>query len=360
MFLFDKYEPKHLRDIMFNKEIVQQLLWLATNENIPHIIISGPPGGGKKTILKFFLEALYDDQVNVTSKVKYSVNGPSSKKDIDITQSDYHIVIEPTNTNHDKYILQEIINQYASHMSFNIFSTNRKFKTIVIHNIECLTNNSQAALRRTMEKYARSCRFIMVCNNLSKILDPLKSRCRVFCVPLPSLSDISDVITRITYMENISLTQEQKTDIILNCNNSLSKAILMLDCIRLEAPTTIALDNVFEIIVDCIMDVRSKKSVILLFSRDIRSKVYDALITNIKGSDVIRILMNILLRRINNDEINARIIQHASNAEYNMVDGRRDFMHIDYFVTSVMVEIHGTVETRNGLEHPKPKKTKKK
>ena len=64
MFLFEKYRPANIKDFVFNKEIFGQLMYVASNEDIPHIIISGPPGGGKKTLVKFFLEELYDSDVN--------------------------------------------------------------------------------------------------------------------------------------------------------------------------------------------------------------------------------------------------------------------------------------------------------
>jgi replication factor C subunit 3/5 len=339
MFLIEKYRPANVKDFLFNKEIMEQLRHIASNEDIPHIIISGPSGGGKKTIVKFLLEALYDPDVNVLSKIKYNINGSSTKKEIEILQSNYHIIIEPTNTNHDKYILQEIIKQYAMHKSFNIFKTKRKFKTIVIYNIENLANNSQSALRRTMELYAKTCRFIMVCNNLSKIFDPLRSRCRTFCVSLPSLNQISNVISYISLMENINLSTTESDHILANCNNNLKKAIWMLDTKRMGSKYTIKLDEVFESVVDLILGVVYGKNIVKIFDIDIRTNIYNILITNIKGSEIITTLMDQLIRKIDNNEINAKIIQYASEAEYNLIHGRRDIIHIDYFVTGVMKEI---------------------
>ena len=160
MFLFEKYRPANTKDFVFNKEIFGQLMFVASNEDIPHIIISGPSGGGKKTLVKFFLEELYDSGVNDLSKIKYSICGSSTKKEIEIMQSNYHIIIEPTNTNYDKYILQEIIKQYAMNKSFYVFKTNRKFKTIVIFNIENLANNSQIGTKKNngdlMQKHVDS------------------------------------------------------------------------------------------------------------------------------------------------------------------------------------------------------------
>lgn len=341
MFLFEKYRPKTIKDIIFNKNLIEQLIYMAHYEDIPHIIIAGPQGGGKKTLLKFFLEALYDSDVNILTKIKYHINGSSTKKEIEIMQSNYHIIIEPTNTNHDKYILQEIIKQYTMHKMFNIFKTKRKFKTIVIHNIENLANNSQSALRRTMELYAKTCRFVMICNDLSKIFDPLKSRCRTFCVPLPSEDDIHKVLTYIATMENMPVNFVDIDMIVKNCDDNLKKAIWILDCKRFDVNEQIALDKIFDHVVDLIMNIRKEKYMLRIFDNDIRSIIYKILITIIKGSEIITMLMNKLIRRINDDKINARIIQAASEAEYNLIHGRRDIIDIDFFIISVIRELKG-------------------
>ncbi|CAH6420464.1 Replication factor C small subunit [uncultured virus] len=352
MFLFEKYKPASIKDLLYHRDIADQLMHMASNEDVPHIIISGPPGGGKKTLVRFFLEALYDPDVNKTQRIKYVINSQSSKRETEIIQSNYHIVIEPTGTNHDKYILQEIITQYARHRSFNFFKTKRAFKTIVIYNIENLSGNSQAALRRTMEVYAHTCRFVMVCNNLSKVFDPLRSRCHIFSVPLPSLRNIASVVSHIAFAEDITLTKEQYQRILLESCGNISRAIWILDCIRLNTCSTLALDQVFNDVTDLIMGARIGTDAIKIFDNNVRANIYNILITNIRGSDVIMRLMDQLMRRINNDEINARVIQYAAEPEHNMTQGRRDITHIDYFVCSVMNEIHGCDEQDGTLIRP--------
>lgn len=343
MFLLEKYRPYDIHDFLFNKEILSELIYIASHIDIPHIIIAGPPGGGKKTLAKIFLEYVYDSDVNNLKKVKYPIVGPSTKKEIEIMQSNYHIVIEPTNTNHDKYILQCIIKQYTMYKTFDIFKTKRKFKTIVINNIENLANNSQSALRRTMELYAKSCRFIMICNNLSKIFDPLRSRCLTFCVPTPSTNDIKNVIYHMSIMEKIQLSNNDFNSIIDCCNGRLSKAIWTLDCIRLNCNKHITLDQVFDSVVQLILSVKNRKSVVQIFDIDIRTCIYNILITNIKGTDIIITLMDKLISKVNNDSVNTKIIQCASEAEYNLIHGRRDILNIDYFICGAMKEIRNNL-----------------
>ena len=336
-FLLEKYKPRTINDFTFNINILEQLLHIASYDDIPHIIISGPHGGGKKTLVNFFLEAIYDADVHNLSKCIYSVSGSSTKKDVGILQSNYHIIIEPTNTNHDKYILQEIIKQYAMHKTFSFFKTQRNFKTIVILGIENLANNSQAALRRTMELYAKTCRFIMVCNNLSKVFDPLKSRCRIFCVPLATKKDINNTITRISLMENIYLSHTETKNLIDSSGGELKKAIWKLDAIKYDTDPIIGLDRKFLEVVNMILrTLVVTKDVIRLVFEEVRINIYSILITNIDGSTLITTILDKLINIIEDDSICIEFIQIASNTEYNLIHGRRDITHIDTFVAQIM------------------------
>jgi replication factor C subunit 3/5 len=336
-FLLEKYKPCDVNDFSFNVNILEQLLHVATYDDIPHIIISGPAGGGKKTILNKFLEAIYDPDVNCLTKCTYSVSGSSAKKDVEILQSNYHIIIEPTSTNHDKYILQEIIKQYAMHKTFNFFKTQRNFKTIVILNIENLANNSQAALRRTMELYAKTCRFIMVCNNLSKIFDPLKSRCRIFCVPLATSTDINNIITHISIMENILITNVEKQNIINYSEGKLKKAIWMLDAIKYDVDPIILLDKAFVDVVALILRTLTvNKDIIKLVFEGIRANIYSIWITNIGGSVIITTILDRLINIIGDDGVCIELVQIASESEFNLIHGRRDIAHIDTYVAQII------------------------
>jgi len=348
MFLIHKYSPSFIFESSINNQILAQLVHFASHEDIPHVIISGPRGGGKKTLVKFFLEALYGDGVNDISKTKYSISGSSKKNIIEVMQSNYHIVIEPTNTNHDKYILQEIIKQYAIHKTLNIFEKSRKFKTIVIYDIENLSVNSQAALRRTMEVYANTCRFVMVCNNLSKIFDPLRSRCRIFCVNQSSTDDIKCMIQHIAIKENIKLTSKNMNNILENCNGNMKEAIWILDQIRLNCYTTLPIYLALDNIVNIMMTVIKKNNIVTIFDKKIRHKIQDILTTTMSGSDIIIGIMDRLIKKINIDDININIIAIASDAEFNLVFGRRNITHIDDFVARIMQEL---IANKNRLEH---------
>ena len=64
------------------------------------------------------------------------------------------------------------------------------YKVVVLHEVDRMSHPAQAALRRTMEKYVESCRFILVCNSTSKVIDPIKSRCLGIRVPAPAEPEV--------------------------------------------------------------------------------------------------------------------------------------------------------------------------
>lgn len=85
-------------------------------------------------------------------------------------------------------------------------------------------------------------------------------------------------------MEDIKLTDSEMNYILTNCDHSLKRAIWILDCMRLKSNNIITLDEVFIIVVDLIFSVRTGKNAIKIFDDDIRTNIYNILITNIKGS----------------------------------------------------------------------------
>lgn len=384
-FLVEKYKTESIDDFMFNRLLLQKLMFLATNQNIPHIIISGPSGSGKKTLVNFFLRALYGHSVNNVSKCKYNVGGSSTKKEVEIIQSNHHIVIEPTNTNHDRYILQGIIKQYAAHKTFSFIASDKNFKTIVIHNIENLAHNSQAALRRTMEKYANICRFVMICNNLSRILDPLKSRCAIYCVPLPSQKEIENILKNVLKKEKIDIEEDDLKDIVDKSDRSVKNALWMLDMKRynIELPENnrfnltplIMLDKIYndiiELLVKSMDDNLAGKITEEIYNAN-RANIYSILITNIDGSVIIVTLLDKLIKIINSeknhsdesndvnksiqkDKICIEIVRAAAEFEYNLLHGRREIMHIDAFLAKVMMTFIENKELLSFLL-PLPKK----
>ena len=101
----------------------------------------------------------------------------------------------------------------------------KKFKIIVLQEIDNLTREAQAALRRTMEKYTKSCRLIMSCNSLTKIIPPIRSRCLSLRIPCPSESDIKNILTNIKMRETVSINDKQIESIVQSCERNVRRAV---------------------------------------------------------------------------------------------------------------------------------------
>lgn len=335
MFLIEKYCPKSIRDLTYHHDIVDRLFHATMYENVPHIIISGPPGGSKKLLIDFYLHSIYGNDVKNVQKVQYTIQS-SKKKIVEIEQSPYHAIIIPTNTNRDKYILHDVIHTFSNVYLLNTIHFERKLKTIVIYNIENLSSGSQSALRRTMENYAHQCRFIMTCNNLSAIFDPLKSRCTLFYVPLPSRQNMCDTLMNIVWRENLALTRSDCMQIIDQCEGRIEDAIYLLNNKILKIPSASSFNEAFDYILNVIMNIHTINNFVRIFYRNIRPYIYDMLIMNIHGSEIILTLMNKMIARLNDDHLIQSVIQAASLAEMNLVQGRREIENIDYFICHLM------------------------
>ena len=93
MFIVDEYSPKTIDEAFFNKVILDKLMILSKDESIPHLLFYGPCGSGKRTIIRLFLEMLYDNTVHDICDSIYKVAGSgNSVTEVTIKQSNYHIM----------------------------------------------------------------------------------------------------------------------------------------------------------------------------------------------------------------------------------------------------------------------------
>lgn len=231
MFLIDKYTPKSLKDVVFHTEIYDMLKLISSDKEIPHIIFYGPEGSGKRTMLNIFLELLFDETVHETKNVIYDVTGSGNKTTREpIKQSNYHIILEPKGNHSDRYLIHDVVKDYARRRPINAHITNKNFKLVVINNLDNLSSYAQFSLRRTMEKYSSTCRFIMWCTSLSKVIDPLVSRCECFRIKAPENKELMPYILTIANKENIDLSLSKYHNISKISNGNIKTALWLLQC----------------------------------------------------------------------------------------------------------------------------------
>jgi len=191
---------------------------MSDDESIPHLIFHGQ--FGKKTMVKIFLGMLFGDQVYNTKQVKYIIFGSGNNANEEyFTESPFHIEIHPKGTNNDRHLVQDVINQYAQRSYYNIFKNKHNFKIIVIHNTHKMLSSVQFSLRRTIEKYSDTCRFILITNSVTKIIKPLLSRCKCIKLQYPEKHELIKYTLHIAGKENIKLSLDQLTYVINKIEN---------------------------------------------------------------------------------------------------------------------------------------------
>lgn len=187
----EKYRPKSLKEIVGNVEIIRRLMIISKEGNIPNIILSGPSGLGKTTSIHCLAKELLGEDYD---KGVLEINA-SDTRGIEVVR------------NKIKMFAQKKTN-------FNGI----KHKIVILDEADSMTGAAQQALRRTMEMYSTTTRFVFACNTSTKIIEPIQSRCAILRF---SKLENPDVRERLEY-----IMKEEKIDEMME-EDSI-KAILFL------------------------------------------------------------------------------------------------------------------------------------
>lgn len=212
MLWVDKHRPTQLKQLSYHPETTARLQSLAADpHSLPHLLFYGPSGAGKKTRIMSLLREIYGPGSQRLRLDKRTFTTPTKRSiEINMISSNYHIEISPGDAGiNDRYVVQEVIKEMAANRNISSAATSIgggedgaakstgrgknkvDYKVVVLVEVDKLSRQAQAALRRTMEKYSASCRLILCCNNQSKVIDPVRSRCLGIRVPAPSHDDVS-------------------------------------------------------------------------------------------------------------------------------------------------------------------------
>lgn len=193
----EKYRPKKLDGIVDQKEIVERLKSFAKSRNVPHCIFAGPPGTGKTTAALCLARDLYGD---VYREHLMELNA-SDERGIDV--------------------VRETVKTFARVKSIGEIP----FKILILDEADNMTSDAQQALRRTMERFTETCRFIMCANYSGKIIEPIQSRCAPFRFTHLPREEHDCYLKDIAAKEKVKLTTEGLDAIFEVCGGDLRKAI---------------------------------------------------------------------------------------------------------------------------------------
>jgi len=193
----EKYRPTRLADIVGQDEIVERLSSYVKTKNLPHLLFTGSAGVGKTTAAVTLAREIFGE----SWQMNFRELNASDERGIDVVRNQ--------------------IKQFARTTPLG----DSTFKILFLDEADALTTDAQAALRRTMESYAQTCRFILSCNYSSKIIDPIQSRCAIYRFRPLSPGAVKEEILRIAKREGLTVTQDALDAMVYIAQGDMRKAI---------------------------------------------------------------------------------------------------------------------------------------
>jgi replication factor C small subunit len=169
----ERYRPTQLENYVGNEHLKAKVERYIKSNDVPHLLLYGRAGTGKTTLAKLIVKNIECDYLYINASDENSVDTVRNK-----------------------------VRQFASTIGF------KDMKVIVLDECDYITPNAQAALRNLMETFSKHCRFILTCNFVERIIDPLQSRCQVFEIIPPSKKDVAVHLTKVMELENTTYDNE--------------------------------------------------------------------------------------------------------------------------------------------------------
>ncbi|CAM0142000.1 unnamed protein product [Umbelopsis sp. WA50703] len=203
----EKYRPKSMNEIASQEQAVQVLKKALTSQNLPHLLFYGPPGTGKTSTILALCRELFGPELMKSRVLELNA---SDERGIQIVREKVKNFARTTVT--------ATVDGYPC----------PPFKIIILDEADSMTTDAQSALRRTMETYSKTTRFCLVCNYVSRIIEPLTSRCAKFRFkPLP-VQNVEERIQMVCSEEGVQIEPEATKSLIQASDGDLRKAIMFL------------------------------------------------------------------------------------------------------------------------------------
>ncbi|HLD55177.1 MAG TPA: replication factor C small subunit [Candidatus Nanoarchaeia archaeon] len=307
----ETFRPSTFKEMVGQEDIVNRVEALANSLNIPHLLFAGPAGTGKSTLALIVVKELFKN----TWKENYLELNASDERGINI--------------------VREKVKDFARTKSLG----DAPFKVIFLDEADALTPEAQQALRRTMENYSTTCRFILSCNYSSKIIDPIQSRCAIFRFKLLENKAIGKVIDRIAKTKDLSISPGTYEILYEGCEGDCRRCINILQATAAISPAITP-----ELISTIISNAKPKDiKVVLEYAlsgdfKNSREKLLDVMLKeSISGQDTIKAIQKEIWNLPIEPEIKVKLTEKTGEVEFRIVEGSDPFIQLEALLASFVL-----------------------
>jgi DNA polymerase III delta prime subunit len=175
----ESYRPTRLDDYVGNEHLKAKVAGYLETGDVPHLLLYGRAGTGKTTLAKLIVKSIECD----------------------------YMIINASSENNVETVRNKVTN-FASSQGF------KKWKIVILDEFDYMTQNAQAILRNLMETFSGHCRFILTCNYVEKVIDPIQSRCQTFQIVPPTKKDVAVQVSKILNNEGVKFEVKDLVPII--------------------------------------------------------------------------------------------------------------------------------------------------
>ena len=311
----EKYRPKTLAEVVGQEETVERLKAYVKAKNIPHLMFSGSPGTGKTTSAIALAKDLYGEDW----RANFQELNASDERGIAVVRGK--------------------IKEFA-----RVGTTAAEgFKIIFLDEADALTHDAQAALRRTMEKYTNTTRFVLSCNYSSKIIDPIQSRCAVFRFKPLTPEQVKKYIRRIATEEKVEITPDGVDALVFVAKGDLRKTVNTLQ-VAAALGGKVDAESIYKT-TSTAKPEEVKRLLETALKGDFMAarSILDELLIEygLSGEDVIKQIHRSLFDLAIPDQIKVALVDKTGEIEFRLVEGANERIQIEALLAHVVLAGQG-------------------